>query len=84
MDVQMPQMDGNEATRRIRAGAAGETNRSLPIIAMTALALAGDREQCLASGMNDYLSKPIEAKALNTMVERWLAASPSPAPTPPP
>ncbi|MCX7823690.1 MAG: PAS domain S-box protein [Syntrophobacterales bacterium] len=70
MDVQMPEMDGMEATRRIRNS--NSINRQVPIIAMTAHAMQGDKERCLEAGMNDYISKPISAKALAEVINRWL------------
>ena len=69
MDLQMPVMDGFEATRRLRADPRYD---GLPIIAMTANAMAGDRERCLAAGMNDHISKPIDLKQLFTVLRHWL------------
>ncbi len=68
MDVQMPVMDGMEATKAIREKG---FNR-IPIIAMTAQAMVGDREKCLEVGMNDYLSKPIKREIVFEMVNNWV------------
>jgi len=72
MDVQMPVMDGVEATRLIRNGDAGEDNRQVPIIAMTAYAQRGDRERFLKAGMNGYVPKPLPPDAFYRTIERVL------------
>ncbi len=72
MDCQMPEMDGYEATRQIRLGKAGSVNQDIPIIAMTANAMKGDKEKCLVAGMNDYLTKPIDTDVLAAKLNQWL------------
>lgn len=72
MDIQMPQMDGYQATKIIRQNIG---NNDLPIIAMTAHAMTGDRERCLQAGMNDHISKPLNPAELQEMVAHWLQVS---------
>jgi PAS domain S-box-containing protein len=72
MDLQMPEMDGLEATRIIRAPQSAVLNHQVPIIAMTANAMRGDRERCLEAGMNDYISKPVSPQALVEALNVWL------------
>ncbi len=86
MDVQMPVMDGIEATRKIR-----EHTQTLPIIAMTAHVMEEERQRCYQAGMNDHISKPIDPKQLYEVVEKWAKKNPKPAaevveelPPPPP
>ena len=70
MDIQMPGMDGMEATRRLRED---ERTRRIPVIALTGLAMTGDRERCLAAGANEYLSKPVRFRELIDIIQRLAA-----------
>jgi CheY-like chemotaxis protein len=81
MDVQMPELDGFEASRRIRS--LQSPVRDVPIIAMTANAMKGDRERCLDAGMDDYLSKPIDRATLLEKVAHWAASTANTHPAPP-
>ncbi|MGH1484684.1 MAG: response regulator [Cellvibrionaceae bacterium] len=72
MDCQMPEMDGYEATESIRSSKAGYS--AIPIIAMTANAMKGDKEKCLSIGMSDYISKPIEPDNLRGLLQKWLGS----------
>ncbi len=72
MDVQMPVMDGFEATKQIREPDSGVLNGNIPIIAMTAHAMKGDREKCLEAGMDDYISKPVQPHKLDKIIQKWI------------
>lgn len=72
MDCQMPIMDGYACTQAIRAGKAGEHYSQIPIIAMTANAMKGDREKCLNAGMDDYITKPLDEDVFITTLHKWL------------
>jgi CheY-like chemotaxis protein/HPt (histidine-containing phosphotransfer) domain-containing protein len=75
MDCRMPVLDGYEATPRIRDPRFGVRNPQIPIIAVTADAMSGDRDRCLQVGMNDYISKPIEVTKLSQVLEKWIKPS---------
>ncbi len=75
MDCQMPEMDGYDATQAIRAS--GAAYATIPIVAMTAAALATDRDRCFAVGMNDYISKPVQKDDLAVVLARWLPRAPA-------
>ena len=94
MDCQMPEMDGFDATREIRrleaidkgqevpesdtSGRSARATRRIPIVAMTANAMAGDRERCLTAGMDDFVSKPVQSQMLQAVLQRWLGVPRSP------
>jgi CheY-like chemotaxis protein len=76
MDIQMPEMDGIESAKAIRkweASKSGDSVRRIPIIAMTANTLMGDKEKCIKAGMNDYVVKPIKKESLYKLIEKWIA-----------
>ncbi len=75
MDCHMPEMNGYQASARIRDTASGVLNPNIPIIALTACTVKGDREKCLAAGMNDYVGKPVQLAALATVLEKWLPSN---------
>ncbi len=77
MDVQMPELDGIEATQQIRSQQSAVLNHCIPIVAMTANAMQDDRKTCLRAGMNDYISKPVQPKVLAQTIARWLVTQPS-------
>ena len=81
MDIQMPKANGVEVTKALRDGHCGPTNRSVPVIALTAYAMAGDREAFLNAGMQDYIAKPAEITNLRTVIDRVLAPSTAPGVT---
>jgi len=76
MDCQMPVMDGYETTKAIRQGIAGDEVSNIPIVAMTANAMKGDKEKCIDAGMDDYLSKPIDVNELENIIIKWVKAKP--------
>jgi CheY-like chemotaxis protein len=72
MDIRMPWMDGREATEKIREIERTKDEGHIPIIAMTAESMKGDREKCLEAGMNDYISKPISKDVIIKMINKWV------------
>ncbi|MCO4797745.1 MAG: response regulator, partial [Colwelliaceae bacterium] len=72
MDCQMPILDGYETTKRIRLGECGDNYKEIPIIAMTANAMKGDKEKCLSIGMDDYISKPVDKQAMLDVLKSWI------------
>lgn len=77
MDIQMPGLDGIEATRCIRSGQAGQSAKNIPVVALTAHAMKGDREKFISLGMDDYLSKPVDIEELQRVLVRLLAGQPA-------
>lgn len=77
MDCQMPLLDGYEATRRLRMEPQYEALKTVPVVALTASAIQGDKERCKAAGMDDYLSKPVNKGLLQSMLRKWIPDEPS-------
>jgi CheY-like chemotaxis protein len=77
MDCQMPDLDGYQATKRLREIESEQGRARMPVIALTANALVGDRERCLAAGMDDYLPKPFTRSELSKVLRKWVDADPS-------
>jgi CheY-like chemotaxis protein len=75
MDIQMPKLNGLEATKAIRDGKAGPGNLDVPIVAFTSYAMTGDREMCIEAGMDDYLSKPLNSDEFKAVLDRFLGAA---------
>jgi len=75
MDCQMPVLDGYEATRRLRRMESESGRPYIPVIAMTANAMDGDRERCIEAGMDDYLPKPVDRDQLAAIIGRWVNRS---------
>ena len=84
MDVQMPEMDGFAATKTIRDANSGVLNHKIPIIAMTAHAMDGDREKCIGSGMDDYITKPVNPEKLFQAIQKWAFSDELPESNPAP
>jgi CheY-like chemotaxis protein/HPt (histidine-containing phosphotransfer) domain-containing protein len=82
MDVQMPEMDGYNAARIIRDPSSQVRDHDVPVVAMTAHAMKGDREKCLEAGMDDYVPKPVQPQELARVIEEWLATEKTPEPQP--
>jgi CheY-like chemotaxis protein len=72
MDCQMPVMDGYTATKKIRQGLAGQHNKDIPIIALTANAMSGDKKLCIDAGMSNYITKPVSIELLSKVLEEVL------------
>lgn len=72
LDCQMPEMDGYQVCKLIRSGGAGDSYRAIPVVALTANAMSGDKEKCMSAGMNDYLPKPFTPEALIEKLQHWL------------
>ena len=83
MDCQMPEMDGYQASRELRLAQSGVRDPKIPVIAMTANAMAGDREKCLDAGMDDYIAKPVRMEHITAAIRRWGKKHPEQATQPP-